>query len=262
MKKRAKIRLLSLIILLALTACAPAAGAPVIEDNSQEPAGTATESSGSDAMGTIVISATDACAIVSQEQVAAAFAKEVMEVNPNTQSIGLGCEYTFDADTNTELQVSIYEGDAAKHYFAGLVQASQESCDAFYTKLFDIAFGEEPDSGQDVSGLSMAELYRQYLGIFENCPAFVNVSERTDVGENVLAAELIVFNWSSSLAVLGDDRVVEFTYQEPISPEADADLDTAVDRDSFYAAAQPYADSILTGYTENLVDLLREAARQ
>jgi hypothetical protein len=278
MNSRIDFRLTILIVallVLGLAACTPAAQAPEAEAPEAEapdaeataaPEGgeaTAAESSGEEeAMGAIVFDATDACAIFTQEQVAAAFGKNVVEVNPNTQTIGTGCEYKFDPESDTELQVSFYEGDQAKHYLAGLVQASQESCDAFFEKLFDIAFGDAPDSGQDVSGLSMGDLYRQYLGIFENCPSYVNVTDRTDVGENVLTVELIVFNWSSSVAVLGDDRVVEFTYQEPISAEAQADFQTATDRDSYYAAAQPYADSILVGYTETLIGLLHEATMQ
>ena len=278
MKTRNEIRLfflVGLILTLGLAACAPGAETPEAQapeaeapeseaatsapDTGEAEATAAESTDGSEAMGTITIDATDACAIVSEEQVAAAFGKAVVEVNPDTQSIGSGCEYIFDADTDTQLQVSIYQGDAAKHYFAALVAASQESCDAFFTKLFDIAFGEAPDSGQDVTGLSMGDLYRQYVGIFENCPSYVHTAERADVGENVLAIELIVFNWSSNVAVLGDERVVEFTYQEPISAEAQAAFQTATDRDSYYAAAQPYADTILTGYTDILIALLHNA---
>lgn len=276
MKIRNEIRLfflMGLILTLGLAACAPASGAPEGEAPEEEAATSAPEAEateppaggetgGGEAMGAIVIDATDACGVVTQEQVTAAFGRDVVEVNTDTQSIGTACEFAFTADYSSMVQINMYQGELAKHYFAGLVQASQESCDAFFEKLFDIAFGETPDSGQDVSGLSLGELYRQYVGIFENCPSYLNVTDRSDVGENVLTVELIVFNWSSSVAVLGDDRVVELTYQEPISPEAQADFQIATDRDSYYAAAQPYADSILAGYTEILVGLLHDATMQ
>lgn len=268
---------LFLILTLFVVACAPAAEAPAVEAPTavesttepageepadEEPEGYQPPEDGPAARGELSVNTANACAIVSEEQVAAAFGKDVVEVNANTQTIGAGCEYVFDADSETELQVSVYSGDTAKHYLAGLVQASRESCDAFFEKLFDVAFGEEPDSGQDVSGLSMANLYRDYLGIFENCPAFVQVTDRTDIGSNVLTAELMVFNWSSTVALLGNDQVVEFTYQEPISAEAQADFQGANDRDSFYAAAQPYADTVLASYTEILIGLVQGAASE
>lgn len=273
---------LFLTFTLVVTACAPAAETPATVPSEGQPAAeepTAEEPTGEEpaaeepqgyqppeenaqAAGELSVDTSDMCALVTEEQVQSTFGKDVIEVDANPQIIGANCEYVFDADSETEFQVSVYSGDPNKHYFAVLLQAAQESCDAFFEKLFDIAFGEAPDSGQDVSGLSMADLYREYLAIFENCPSYLHVADRTDVGANVLAAELIVFNWSSIVALLGDDQVVEFTYQEPISAEATADLETATDRDSFYAAAQPYADTVLAGYTEILIGLVQAAAQQ
>jgi hypothetical protein len=281
MKIRNEIRLfflMGLILTLGLAACAPASGEPEGEAPEEEAATSAPEAEateppaggetgGGEAMGAIVIDATDACSLLTQEQVAAAFGKEVTTVEAASGSgfggtIATGCDYEFGADTDTKLRVTFYDGDAAKQYFYALVTAAGESCDAFFEKLFDIGFGQSGEAGMDLSSTLLGDLYRQYVEIFEGCPSYVNITDRTDVGENVLTTELIVFNWTSNVAVLGADRVVELTYQEPISAEAQADFQTTNDRESFYAAAQPYADSILAGYTETLIDLLHEATMQ
>ncbi|MGH2582280.1 MAG: hypothetical protein ACRDFQ_05230 [Anaerolineales bacterium] len=209
--------------------------------------------------GVITFETSDACAILSEGQVSAAFGKAIVGVTPDEQAIGTGCEYDFGSDT--ELQVSIYEGNAGKHYFAGLIQAAEESCDALLERFFDIAFGQNPDSGQDVSGLSMADLYNDYVAALGEC-MYVASAVRPDVGENVLATETIFLNWSSNVAVLGDDRVVEITYQEPIPADAQNAFQGATDKDSFYALAQPYRDSVLAGYTEILIGLLQVALTQ
>ena len=284
MKTRNEIRLfflVGLVLTLGLAACSPGVETPEGEVSQMEalevePAtlapveeeAEATPSEGElyygpvdGASGTIVIDATDPCALVTQEQVAAAFGKDVVEVSADTQTIGAGCEYKFDSEGDTQVQISIYEGDAAKHYFAGIVQAAQESCNAMLEKFFDFEFLAAPDSGQDVSGLSLGDLYTTYVGTLGNC-MFVQNATRSEVGDNVVTAETIYLNWSSNVAVLGDERVVEFTYQEPIPDEVNAELQAGTDRDSFYALAQPYRDTILADYTESLIALLEEATGQ
>ncbi len=267
MKTRIKIRLfflVGLILTLGLAACAsraetPEAEAPeateVTEGQGYEPPANAGVG------GPIVIDATDACSLLTQDEVATAFGKEVAEVNPDTQAIGTGCEYVFDAGTETQVQISIYEGDAARSYFAGLSEAVQESCDTFLERIFDVAFGQSPTSEQDVSGIPLGDLYTNYIGSLASC-MFVQNAARPDVGENVVTAETIFLNWSSNVAVLGDNRVVEFTYQEPIPADAQADFQSVTDRDSMYAAAQPYRDSVLANYTETLIGLLQQAMAQ
>jgi len=213
------------------------------------------------AAGEIVIATADACALFSEEQVEAAFGKDAIEVNAQSEVIGAECEYVFDAETDTQLRVTFYEGDAARQYFAALVAASAESCDAFFEAMFDIAFGQGGDSGEDLQGTPLSDLYRQYLAALEPCMYAVS-EDRPEVGTNVVSSEVIFLNWSSNLAVLGDDQVVEITYQEPVTAEAEAEFNTALDRDSFYAVAQPYRDSVLAAYTEMLVGLLQEAVAE
>lgn len=278
MKTRNQVRLfflIGLILTLGLAACAPAAGTPEAGAPEEEAATSAPEeeatelseeegyqpAEGGEAGGTIVIDATDACSVVTEEQVAAAFGKDVLETDTDDQAMGTGCEYKFDTQSGgNQVQVSIYEGDAAKHYFAGLNDALATGCDAFFEKLFDINFLATPDSGQDVSGLSLGDLYTTYVGSLGEC-MFVQNQTRTDIGANVVTAETIYLNWSSNVAVTSDDRVVEFIYQEPIPDDVQAEFQTATDRDSMYAVAQPYRDSVLVNYTESLIGLLQQAAQ-
>jgi hypothetical protein len=252
--------LLSSALAFWLAACAPAAaetqgpGAVDIEEDAGErPAATEAQAT----TGEIVIDIADACALFTQEQVEAAFGKAVVEVNSQSEVIGVECEYVFDAETDTQLRVTFYNGDAAKQYFAALVAASDESCDSFFEAFFDLAFGQGADSGQDLESTTLADLYRQYLVALEPC-MYAQSEDRPQVGTNVVASEVIFLNWSSNVAVLGGNRVVELTYQEPVTAEAEAEFDTAMDRDSFYALAQPYRDTVLAGYTEILVGLLQE----
>ena len=269
-----KIMFASLILVFVLAACAPAAATEAVEPESGETGGevatsapeggaeaTKVDESGypvpqdGEAMGTIVIDAASACDVATQEQVAAAFGKEVVETDTDDQAMGTGCEFKFDSEGDTQVQVTIYEGDAAKHYFAGLNDALAASCDAFFEKLFDFDFLLAPDSGQDVSTLSLGDLYTTYVGNLGNC-MFVQNQARPDAGDNVVSAETIYLNWSSNVAVISNDRVVEFIYQEPIPADAQAVFQGATDQASFYAAAQPYRDSVLVGYTDMLIALL------
>jgi hypothetical protein len=248
-----------IIISFLLAACSPDSGGGGTSPEEPATSGGGEPADGSAAGGSIVISTTDACALLAEDRVSAAFGKDIVEVTPDEQAIGTGCEYDFGADS--QVQVSIYEGDGAKHYFAGLIQAAGESCDALLERFFDIGFGQNPDSGQDVSGLSMVDLYRDYVAALGEC-MYVASEDRTDVADNVMTAETIFLNWSSNVAVLGDDRVVEITYQEPIPADAQNEFQGATDKDSFYALAQPYGDSVLAGYTEILIGLLQEAVSQ
>jgi len=275
MKTRIEIRLVffvSLILALILAACAPSAEAPeseAAESGGAAPAAEAAEAGedegyqppSAETGGAIAIDAADPCAIVTQEQVSAAFGKNVVEINTDTQSIGMVCEYAFVADYSSMLQINIYSGEAAKHYFAGVNEALQEGCEAYFDKIFDVAFGQSPDSGQDVSGLSLGDLYTTYVGNLGDC-MFVQNQTPTDIGENVITAETIYLNSTSNVAVLGEDKVVEFTYQEPIPNDVQTELQSTTDKVSFYAAAQPYRDTVLAGYTEKMIGLLQEATAQ
>jgi hypothetical protein len=250
-----------LMLILLVSGCAPAAGEPGSADAgaSSEPGvevpEVTTTPSAEEAQQPIVIDAADACSLLSEEQVEAAFGAEVVSVTPQTEAIGTECEYEFGVE-GTQLRVTFYNGDPAKQYFATLVAAAEESCDAFFAALFSAGMSE--GTGQDLSATPLEDLYRQYTALLGNC-MYAVTEPRADVAPNVDATETIAFNWSSSLAVLGLDRVVEFTYQENLPPDVEEALSGATDKESTYAIAGPYRDEILTGYTEILLQLLQQA---
>jgi hypothetical protein len=274
MQPRKDIRLFVLVgMILALGLAACASGTPTAEPQGDE-ATSAPEAEAEATQvdengypvpesggGVVTIDAASACDIVTQEQVEAAFGKPVTAVNPDDQAIGGGCEYVFNADTQTEFQVSVYGGEAARSYFAGLTEALGSDCNEFANKIFDIDFLTSPTSSEDVSATPLGELYTAYSEALSNC-MFVQNTPRPDVGANVVTAETIFLNWSSNVAVLGDEQVVEFSYQEPISADAQAAFQGVTDKESMYTAAQPYRDSVLAGYTETLIGLLHEATMQ
>lgn len=260
MKNKSAYLVLGLLSLtLVLSACAPAEAGPgpgeVSEPN--EPGAEIPEETAlpSELPGAIVIDAVDPCTLLTQEQVGAAFGASVVAVTPQSESIGSECEYDFEAE-GTQLRVTFYEGAAAKEYFAVLINAAEESCDAFFEALFSVGLSE--GSGDDLSATPLQDLYRQYIAVLGSC-MYVHTEDRPEVGANVNATETIFFNWSSNVAVLGDERVVEFTYQENLPDEVRDALSVATDKESTYEIAGPYRDDILAGYTEILLGLLQEA---
>jgi hypothetical protein len=206
-------------------------------------------------LGPIVIEVADPCALLTEEQVETEFGASVTVVNAQAESIGTECEYDFETE-GTQLRVTFYEGAAAKEYFAVLINAAEESCDAFFEALFSAGLGE--GSGEDLSATPLQDLYRQYIAVLGSC-MYVHTEDRPEVGVNVNATETIAFNWSSNVAVLGDERVVELTYQESLPAEVQDALLGATDKESTYAVAGPYRESVLAGYTAILLGLLQEA---
>jgi hypothetical protein len=258
MKNKFAATLFGLIIVLALYACSPSqngpegepteSGAEIVESATLPP---------EDVPAPIVINDADPCSLVTEEQVEAAFGASLETVNSQSETIGTECEYDFETE-GTELRVTFYEGAAAKEYFAVLINAAEESCDAFFEALFSAGLGEA--SGEDLSATPLQDLYRQYIAVLGSC-MYVHTEDRPEVGANVNATETIAFNWSSNLAVLGDERVVELTYQENLPAEVQEALAGATDKESTYAVAGPYRDSVLAGYTNILLGLLQDATQ-
>ncbi len=250
------------ILTLVLSACAPAEPGPQDGAASEptEPGAEVVESPtlpAEDVPGPIVIDAADPCTLLTEEQVEAGFSASVAAVTPQTENIGTECEYDFDTE-GTQLRVTFYEGAAAKQYFAVLINAAEESCEAFFDALFTVGLGE--GSGEDLSATPLQDLYRQYIAVLGSC-MYVHTEDRPEVGTNVNATETIAFNWSSNVAVLGDERVVELTYQENLPAEVQEALSGATDKESTYAVAGPFRESVLAGYTEILLGLLEEATQ-
>lgn len=250
------------ILALALSACTPAEPGPQngAAGEPTEPGAEVVESAtlpAADVPDPIVIDTADPCSLLTEEQVEAAFGASVAAVTPQSENIGTECEYEFETD-GTQLRVTFYEGTAAKEYFAVLINAAEESCDAFFEAIFSAGLSES--SGEDLSATPLQDLYRQYVAVLGSC-MYVHTEDRPEVGANVNATETIAFNWSSNVAVLGDERVVELTYQENLPAEVQEALSQATDKESTYAIAGPYRDGVLAGYTDILLGLLQEATQ-
>jgi hypothetical protein len=78
----------------------------------------------------------------------------------------------------------------------------------------------------------------------------------------VIATETIFPNWSSSVADPNKARVIELNYTEPIPDEVKQALSNGTDQDSYYALAETYQQEVLSGYTEIIIALLKQAADQ
>jgi hypothetical protein len=246
--------------ILVLSACAPAERGPVADGEPTEPGVEVVESATlppADVPGPIEIGAAEPCALLTEEQVEGAFGASVAAVSPQSESIGTECEYDFETE-GTQLRVTFYEGTPAKEYFAVLINAAEESCDAFFEAIFSAGLGD--GSGEDLSATPLQDLYRQYIAVLGSC-MYVHTEDRPEVGANVNATETIAFNWSSNVAVLGDERVVELTYQENLPAEVQEALSGATDKESTYEVAVPYRDSVLAGYTNILLGLIQEATQ-
>lgn len=246
---------LALIGALVLTACnLPIASSAVPSGNDQNQS-LATPAS----PGTITITASDPCSVVTRDQVKAAFGKDVQDGTPVAVLGGSECQYSFGTP-DTHFDVVFYEGDAAQQYFAGLTAAAGQSCDAFLTAAVNPAMPDSSSTAaQTLLGSDVSSLYRQYLDSMKQC-TYVHSQNRPDVGDNVLASESIFLGWGSDVAILDSDRVVEFAYQEPIPQDVMDALAQGSDRDSLYKLADPYRQQVLSGYTDSLIKLVQQAA--
>lgn len=254
---------MALAYALVLSACGPASSAPTSSQPAVQPSEAPTAEAQAPApAGPLSINASDPCSLLSKEQVEAAFGKSVLEVTPQQANIGRECEFKFDGQ-DTKLHLTSYEGADAQNYFAVLITAAGQSCDELLRSMLDVAFAplteKYPSADQSLLQLPLGDLYQKYVDALGGC-MYVHSQERTDIGANVLATETIFLNWSSNVAVLGDEQVVELTYQEPIPQDVSDKLAQGTDKDKFYALADPYREQILSGYTENLIQLLKMAA--
>ncbi|MCI0558398.1 MAG: DUF3558 domain-containing protein [Nitrososphaera sp.] len=210
-----------------------------------------------------LLEATDPCGLLTKEQVEAGFSKSVQEVKPEAAPLGSECEYVFAENNN--LRVTFYDGENASNYFAVLITAGQQSCDEFFNALFDVSFAplteKYPSADPALMEAPLDGLYRQYLDVLGEC-MYVHNEDRADIGEMVVTAETIFLNWSSNVAVLSEDRIIEFTYQEPIPSDVATELQGGTGKEEFYALAEPYRDQVLSGYTEILIGLLQQAISQ
>jgi len=259
-----KILTAGLALLLALMACSQSPSSqnePLPADGVQSASTTLPEPP-SQAAGKVVIEASDPCSLLTKEQVESAFGKSVKEVKTFEQSDGVFCSYKFGE--NNDFSIHINEGAKAIDNYALFVTAGKQSCQELVDTMFEIPLPslleKYPSADRSLLELPIGDLYRQYLGMLGEC-TYNHVQDRPDVGENVLATELIFFNlgWSSSVDVFGNERVTAFGYAESIPDDANQAFQTGTDKESYNAIADQYRQQVLSGYTEILLGLLKQA---
>jgi len=166
---------------------------------------------------------------------------------------------------DTEFRIRYYEGQAAKNYFAVLITAARQSCDELVNVMLDATFAplteKYPAADPFLLELSLEKLYYDYIGVLGGC-MYVHSENRDEIGGNVIATETIFLNWSSSVAVLNKARVIELNYTEPVPDEVKQSLSEETDSDSYHALAETYQQEVLSGYTEIIIGLLKQAADQ
>ncbi len=232
---------LPLIISIALSACSSSPGASAIPSPAAIAAGNATEPPAQSAAPVqpdstapdLVISETDPCKVVSEEQVKSAFSRDVAKVEPGSGPFAGYCYYTLK-DQGGQITVIINDGEGASKKELAHLEDLQLECE------------------QDV----------------ENCRGYQNFPSQyhPDIAGNVLTYEWINAKsnlWGAALAVLTNNKTIQITYLWSIeSPDVQNALLTAPDKESYYKIATPYRDQILIAYTENLLRLIKEAYGQ
>jgi len=254
---------LMFLIVLAVPACAPSnrAQSPTIVAPILAGTVVATQTVPE---GNLVIGGDDPCRLLTKPQVEAAFAHSVTKGTLNRGSFGRECEFRLGME-DTEFRITYYEGQAAKNYFAVLITAARQSCEELLNAMLDAAVAplieKYPSADPFLLELSLEKLYYDYIGVLGGC-MYVHSENRDEIGGNVIATETIFLNWSSSVAILNKARIIELNYTEPIPDEAKQALAKETDMDSYNALAETYQKEVLSGYTEIIIALLKQAAGQ
>ena len=199
------------------------------------------------------------CSLFPETEVETSFGADVIDVLTQESGAGPICQYLF-TEGDESFSVSIYAGEAAKVFISNLIHAAEESCDVFFEAIFGAPTVQEGPAA-DLSGTSLGDLYRQYMEAIDAC-IYVHTQDVLDIGENVVATETIFLDWSSKVAVLDNERIVELSYQEEIPEETQDDLNSATDEESYNTIADGYRQDVLSGYTQILLSLLRQALTQ
>ncbi|MBE7536626.1 MAG: hypothetical protein HS124_12965 [Anaerolineales bacterium] len=267
----------TLVLLLILTACGSAtpadSEAPVvnteppvstplpmttIETSSPAPAAvTEAPSQISAEILDSLMDAADPCSLVTKEQVESVFGKSVQETDSDEESYGSSCEYDFGE--NSKLHVTVYAGEKATNFYATIITAGQQGCNEYLNALVDVS--SAPPADPSLLKTPLDSLYHQYFDMVSKC-AYVHTEERVDLSESVMTAETIFLDWSSSVAVLSDNKVIEFSYNESIPSDTTAEFEHAATIEEFYTLAEPYREQVLSGYTELLITLFLQPIDQ
>jgi len=108
---------------------------------------------------------------------------------------------------------------------------------------------------------SLGELYLMENDFSPKCWFSVQ-GNAPELGANIYVHESVVnlLGWrgNSEVAVVNDDKVVAFTYGESASDTAAQEFNKASDLDPLYVISEPYRQQVLSGYTEILMDLLKQ----
>ncbi len=213
----------------------------------------------------VALDANDLCGLLTKDQIEAAFGKSVQTVGRKGPGNVIGCSVEF-TDGN-KFTIDLMEREIDKHQFAVHIVGFQKGCEEGLFSFFEVFNPDFPPTpSSDVAALmsdnSLGELYLMEYDFVPSCWFSVR-SNASELGANVYTYESIVnlLNWngSSEVAVVNDDKVVSFTYAEQISDVTVQELNKATDLDSLYVIAEPYRQQVLSGYTEILLSLLKQA---
>jgi hypothetical protein len=257
-----------LAILLAMVACSQSPSGqnePLTADGVQ-PASTTLPEQSSQTTVEVVISTSDPCSLLTKEQVETAFGKSAQTFGPLQPSGNvISCKGEFT--DGSIFYIDLFEREIDKQQFATHIVGYQKGClegMETYFEIFDPNFPITPSS--DVAALmsanSLGELYLMENDFFPSCWFSVK-GNASELGANVYVYEsvlnLLGWHGKSDVAVVNDDKVVSFRYVEETSDVTVQELNKATDIDSLYVIAEPYRQQVLSGYTEILVGLLKQA---
>jgi hypothetical protein len=213
----------------------------------------------------VALDASDLCGLLIQEQIEASFGKSVQTIGLAPPGNVVGCDVEF-ADGNS-FDINLFEREIDKQQFATHISGFQNGCTEGFSSFFEVFnpdFPPTPSSEIQIlmSDSSLGDLYLKEMDSWTGC-FFVVLGNASEIGTNVNTFESVmkIQDWvgSSTVAVVNEGKVVEFSYSEPVSDTAAQELDKATDLASLYSIAEPFRQQVLSGYTEILLDLLKQA---
>lgn len=213
----------------------------------------------------VPLGASDLCGLLTKEQVETAFGKSVQTIGLAPLGNVIGCDVEF-VDGNS-FSINLFEREIDKQQFATHIIGFQNGCTEGFSSFFEVFNPDFPPTPSlDVQALmsdnSLGELYLMENEFLPNC-WFSVPGNASEIGTNVHTSESVlkIQNWhgSSEVAVVNNDKVVEFSYSEQASDATAQELNKATDLETLYKIAEPYRQQVLRGYTEILLDLLKQA---
>jgi hypothetical protein len=244
---------------------APQSGEPAAQGGESLPSASETGAAPAEgeAVGVLSISGTDPCSLFTGAQVEAAFGGGVTEVKPQESFYGKDC--IFELGEQAQFEVHLYEGEGGKRFFGSLITAATESCEKVIETFLTVAFsgltGDLPPAEDALLAAPFPDLYRRYHESVRACWV-VHSQDRADVGSNVVASQMVFLEGMVNLAALSDERIVEISYRAQLSPELEQAYQQVTNAEQAYAASDAYVRDVMSGTTEILIGLLKQAAGQ